>query len=152
MENYEEKIQALELWWEQCILQNQLTEYLSNIKAKLNEHPKAGFASIEILGNKWPNGLQTLRIFALRPGIEYPKERHLNSTQWIKTISGEGQIEVWESGKEMELHRLKEGQTGVPAWSTVASKIWHRPVNTGTRTWVTAAFHSADKVEDEFEE
>ncbi len=144
-------INKLEEWWSLPKNQNILTNSVKELESRMEKDPLKISDTISIDHLDLPNTINTLRIFALRPDSKYPLERHLNSDQWIKTLVGSGHIEVHSDSNQVIFHQLNERQTGSDAWSYVAAKIWHRPANTAGDLWITAAFHTAAKVIDEFE-
>lgn len=143
-------VDGLESWWAEAKNQNAFNDSIQELTMRMNQNPEKISETITIESLILPKGIGTLRVFALRAASNYPLERHLNSNQWIKTLSGNGSIEVHQENGEAIYHNLSDQMNGEKAWSLVHEKVWHRPINRSETLWITAAFHTAQKVIDEF--
>jgi hypothetical protein len=97
-----------------------------------------------------PAGVAFCRVAAMRPGVEFKRERHDNSNQFLYSIRGSGETRVLRAGEWV----ADTYGTGTPTletrWHVAPKDFWHQSVAHGSDPWVLAAFHSASKVNDEY--
>ena len=99
-----------------------------------------------------PEVAKSFRLFALRPKANYPFERHPNSHQWVRSLQGQGTIELKQTSGDSLFHRLSASEQLLKRWSSVSGNTWHRPQAAGEEVWLVATFHSAANVMDEYED
>ena len=99
-----------------------------------------------------PEAVKSFRQFALRPKANYPFERHPNSHQWVRSLRGQGTIEIKQTSGDSLFHHLSASEQPLKQWSSLPANTWHRPQATGEEVWLVATFHSAANVMDEYED
>ena len=152
MAEQETAISALEAWLSQpqvkALVDSASTELLQDFAQTPDRISMA--MPIEQISNL-PEAAKSFRLFALRPKSNYPFERHSNSHQWVRSLQGQGTIEIKQSSGDSIFHHLSEKEPLLKKWSSLPADTWHRPQATGEDVWLVATFHSAENVMDEYD-
>lgn len=97
---------------------------------------------LEVFQGRLPELYKSVRVFGIRREKEFPRERHLNSHQRVRSLEGEGEMLVY-FGNEAQSFRLSSAE-GLPLWDkwvSVPKSIWHRIIGRSS-IWVGMAFHT----------
>jgi hypothetical protein len=104
---------------------------------------------LSVFGPKVPAGVKSCRLFTLRANTPFDREMHPNSTQYILSLAGSGEIRVRQSRDTWKADRLgSESDSSLEQrWHSVQAGCWHQPVATGAKSWTVLGFHSASEQE-----
>lgn len=104
---------------------------------------------ISLFGPKVPAGVKSCRLVTLRAHTPFDREMHPNSTQYVLSFAGSGEIRVRQSRGTWKANRLdsKSDSTLEQRWHSVQAGCWHQPVPTGGKSWTVLGFHSASEQE-----
>ena len=107
---------------------------------------------VSILGNDVAGKVGSCRLSIFRAGTAYNRERHPNSTQFIFSLEGSGEIHVLEESGSWRVDRLGGVDNGAleTRWHWIPAGIWHQPIPSKDHNWVVLAFHTEAEVQDEF--
>ena len=107
---------------------------------------------VSIFGNDVAGKVGSCRLSIFRAGTAYNRERHPNSTQFVFSLEGCGEIYVLEESGSWRVDRLGGVENGALEtcghWTPAG--IWHQPIPSKDHDWVVLAFHTATEVQDEF--
>lgn len=104
---------------------------------------------LSLFGPKVPAGVKSCRLVTLRAHTPFDREMHPNSTQYVRSFAGSGEIRVRQSRGTWKANRLdsESDSTLDQRWHSVQAGCWHQPVPTGGKTWIVLGFHSASEQE-----
>jgi hypothetical protein len=104
---------------------------------------------LSVFGTKVPAGVKSCRLFTLRADTPFDREMHPNSTQYVLSLAGSGEIRVRQSCNTWKADRLdsESDSTFEQRWHSVQAGCWHQPVSIGGKSWTVLAFHSASEQE-----
>lgn len=94
--------------------------------------------SEQLLGEAFPDGIQSGWIFVLKPNTRTPSHYHPNSVQHTAVIEGSGKIKIGREEKELQTFDLQRRQT---MWYIVPKNLPHA-VTTRDLAMVVFSFHT----------
>jgi hypothetical protein len=102
---------------------------------------------LNVFGPKVPAGVKSCRLFTLRADTPFDREMHPNSTQYVLSLAGSGEIRVRQLRDTWKADRLgsESDSTLEHRWHSVQAGCWHQPVSIGGKSWTVLAFHSASE-------
>jgi len=104
---------------------------------------------LNVFGPEVPTGVKSCRLSTLRADTPFDREMHPNSTQYVLSFAGSGEIRVRQSRDIWKVDRLdsESDSTLEQRWHSVQAGCWHQPVPTGGKSWTVLGFHSASEHE-----
>ena len=152
MKDRDTSIKALETWLSLPLVKTMVDRAVTDILQDFSNTPDRISMAMPIPNTPdLPEAAKSFRLFVLRPRSKYPFERHSNSHQWVRSLKGQGSIEIKQSSGDTIFHHLSENEPRLKKWSSLPADTWHRPRATGEDVWLVATFHSAAEVKDEYE-
>jgi hypothetical protein len=154
-EQFRSTCQRLQRYVEDPSVQRNLEAAAKSAAQQLVDDPKlaAGVSPLDFSSlPPLPDGVASCRVAAMRPGLEFKRERHDNSEQFLFSISGSGETRVLR-GDTWEADIYGTGEPALDSrWHATPRNAWHQSVAHGSDPWILAAFHTATKVHDEYME
>ena len=94
--------------------------------------------SEQLLGEAFPNGIQSGWIFVLKPNTHTPSHYHPNSIQYTAVIEGTGKIKIGREEKELQTFDPERRQ---PMWYVIPKNVPHAVI-TRDLAMVVFSFHT----------
>jgi hypothetical protein len=152
MTDHDTSIAALEVWLSLSHVKTMVDRAAKELLQDFAQYPdRISMAMPVPKAPNLPESAKSFRLFVLRPNAKYPFERHSNSHQWVRSLQGQGTIEIKQPSGDSIFHHLSDGEPPLRRWSSLPADTWHRPRATGEDVWLVATFHSAANVMDEYE-
>lgn len=136
----------------QAALEQAQARALARLRSEANL--RAAFVAIDLasLAVTPPLEARSLRVVVTRDAGGDTIERHANCAQYLYVMGTPLETHV-QTGAGWRIDRYGQGpETALEdRWHVVPPGVWHKSVAPGAVNWSVAAFHSATKVEDEFQ-